>query len=414
MDSRSGTRPTKVTFNRASNNPAAANPAQNNETNHEMHIKMSKKIAQLTKVIYSLNTKNDEHEEIIEGLKTAHQEELQKVTVEYKDKMGHYRQKMELINEQELLINKLQSLLQEERTEKQNFVTDFEKFKHSKDEMEKTVISKYEAKMAEMANNLVKIKDEFENRTQQFQIAKKNSENEKEKTISDLTHLQSLEMEKLIKAHRVRYDELQNEKGKLQKEVERLRLDNKSKLGNRDTEIKKLLDEHDSKCEKLKSFYENELAAARQKHEAEFEERIEKMKNDAKVLQMTTTRTEESLRNRIKTLHGNNENLETEIEKLKEAAKTANEELSKTLNNNDSYSAEVSHLKQELSVTEVRFKNLQNELDEQKSRFGAQTEELLKKAGKCSGSWSCQANLQNTTIKKNELFKSLKCVYLYR
>ena len=383
MDSRSGTRPTKVTFNRASNNPVAPNATQNNETSHEMHIKMSKKIAQLTKVIYSLNTKNDEHEEIIEGLKTAHQEELQKVMVECRDKMGHYRQKMELIDEQELLISKLQSLLEEEQTEKQNFITDFEKFKQSKDEMEKTVVSKYETKMAEMANSLVKIKDEFENRTQQFEIARRKFESEKEETISDLTHQQSLEMEKLIKAHRVRYDELQNEKGKLQQEVEQMRLDNKSKLGSRDTEIKKLMEDHDAKCEKLKSFYENELAAAGQKHEAEFEDKIEKMKNDAKVLQMSTARTEESLRNRIKTLHENNENLETEIEKLKEAAKAANEELSMTLNNNDNYSAEVSHLKQELSVTEVRFKNLQNELDELKNRFGVQTEELLRKAGKC-------------------------------
>ena len=394
MDSRSGTRPTKVTFNRASNNPVAPNATQNNEASHEMHIKMSKKIAQLTKVIYSLNTKNDEHEEIIEGLKTAHQEELQKVVVEYSDKMGHYRQKMELIDEQELLISKLQSLLEEERTEKQNFITDFEKFKQGKDEMEKTVVSKYETKMADMANNLVKIKDEFENRTQQFEIARKKFENEKEKTISDLTHQQSLEMEKLIKAHRVRYDELQNEKGKLKQEVEQMRLDNKSKLGNRDIEIKKLMEDHDAKCEKMKSFYENELAAARQKHEAEFEDKIEKMKNDAKVLQMSTARTEESLRSRIKTLHENNENLETEIEKLKEAAKAANEELSKTLNNNDSYSAEVSHLKQELSVTEVRFKNLQNELDELKDRFGVQTEELLRKAGKfplCQATELCKA-----------------------
>ncbi|XP_012579489.1 PREDICTED: protein FAM184B [Condylura cristata] len=48
----------------------------------EMHVKMCKKIAQLTKVIYALNTRQDEAEASMEALREAHQEELQNAVAE--------------------------------------------------------------------------------------------------------------------------------------------------------------------------------------------------------------------------------------------------------------------------------------------------------------------------------------------
>ncbi|XP_070971697.1 protein FAM184B isoform X3 [Oncorhynchus clarkii lewisi] len=47
---------------------------------YQMHGKMCKKIAQLTKVIYSLNTKNEEQEAALQAISHAHQEELRRVT----------------------------------------------------------------------------------------------------------------------------------------------------------------------------------------------------------------------------------------------------------------------------------------------------------------------------------------------
>ncbi|XP_029601188.1 trichohyalin, partial [Salmo trutta] len=49
---------------------------------YQMHGKMCKKIAQLTKVIYSLNTKNEEQEAALQAVSHAHQEELRRVTAE--------------------------------------------------------------------------------------------------------------------------------------------------------------------------------------------------------------------------------------------------------------------------------------------------------------------------------------------
>ncbi|KAM8969675.1 protein FAM184B isoform 5-T9 [Sarcophilus harrisii] len=47
-----------------------------------MHVKMCKKIAQLTKVIYALNARHDEYEASVEALREAHQDELESAVAE--------------------------------------------------------------------------------------------------------------------------------------------------------------------------------------------------------------------------------------------------------------------------------------------------------------------------------------------
>ena len=47
----------------------------------DMLYKLSKKIAQLTKVIYSLNTKNDDLEVDLEAMKASYEEKLQKLSI---------------------------------------------------------------------------------------------------------------------------------------------------------------------------------------------------------------------------------------------------------------------------------------------------------------------------------------------
>jgi hypothetical protein len=45
----------------------------------DLHHKMSKKIAQLTKVIYHLNTKNEDHQTEMDIMSSNHQLEIQQI-----------------------------------------------------------------------------------------------------------------------------------------------------------------------------------------------------------------------------------------------------------------------------------------------------------------------------------------------
>ncbi|XP_072719495.1 protein FAM184B isoform X4 [Ciconia boyciana] len=85
----------------------AARSSSAEECNQEMHVKMCKKIAQLTKVIYALNTKNDEHEASIQALREAHEEEIQHILAETRETILQCKSKVE---EEQLLRKRIQAL----------------------------------------------------------------------------------------------------------------------------------------------------------------------------------------------------------------------------------------------------------------------------------------------------------------
>ena len=58
----------------------------------EYHLKILKKIAQLTKVIYALNTKSDQHEEIVEQLRGEHAKELEGVKIDSANQLKKLRE----------------------------------------------------------------------------------------------------------------------------------------------------------------------------------------------------------------------------------------------------------------------------------------------------------------------------------
>ena len=55
--------------------------AAREEVMADLHVKMSKKIAQLTKVVYHLNTRNDDHEYELQGVVDAYEQEIDEVIV---------------------------------------------------------------------------------------------------------------------------------------------------------------------------------------------------------------------------------------------------------------------------------------------------------------------------------------------
>lgn len=64
----------------------------NSEAIPDIHYKMSKKIAQLTKVIYHLNTKNEDNNFELETLKSQHQVEIQQLLNDSTNKLAKLKE----------------------------------------------------------------------------------------------------------------------------------------------------------------------------------------------------------------------------------------------------------------------------------------------------------------------------------
>lgn len=286
------------------NGPYVASHGNNpsSDVTPDLHLKMSKKIAQLTKVIYALNTKNDEHENVLENMKVTHEEEMQQLIAETKEKMNYFKSRISAVSEQKQKIEVLESHLAQERLRREEALAEFEKFKQRSEDQESQLKSEFSDKLLSMSKELLAAKKQFEERLKDFQVTRKILEGNRDKTVGELTSKHHHEMDQLMKAHRVRYDELLKEKQKVEKEFEQ-----KLALVTTSDEItaeerRKIELEYEEKVEKLRAFYEHELAASKTLHESSKETQLKEWENREKSLKSEFLRQERILKERISEL----------------------------------------------------------------------------------------------------------------
>uniref|UniRef100_A0A8C4IW83 Protein FAM184A/B N-terminal domain-containing protein n=1 Tax=Dicentrarchus labrax TaxID=13489 RepID=A0A8C4IW83_DICLA len=237
------------------------------EYTQDLHLKMSKKIAQLTKVIYALNTKNDEHEEEIESLKEAHEDEVQHIVTETRDKIMQYKSKM--VDEADLR-RRLASL--EESVElhehmKRQALAEFEMYRQRMEDSQLCTEAQHTQRVVSMSREVEEMRRDFEEKLRAFSQAQAQFEADKRRALEELraTHRQEVEellnnqqnqsatsnedQEKLAELHRQEVEAL----------MERVEELTKDKV--------RLVEEFEAKLGKAQEYYERELEAMRRTHQ---------------------------------------------------------------------------------------------------------------------------------------------------
>lgn len=72
--------------------PSTVAAGARSEVFPDLHHKMSKKIAQLTKVIYHLNTRNEDNQAEMDALNAFHQSEMQQVVRDAATKIAKFKE----------------------------------------------------------------------------------------------------------------------------------------------------------------------------------------------------------------------------------------------------------------------------------------------------------------------------------
>lgn len=88
----------------------------------EIHNRMSKKIAQLTKVIYHLHTKNEENKSYTNALSKAHDKEIDNILKDANRIVGKYKSALEKQKDQSNLKQKFMELEKEKAESQAQFV----------------------------------------------------------------------------------------------------------------------------------------------------------------------------------------------------------------------------------------------------------------------------------------------------
>uniref|UniRef100_A0A672Q5U3 Zgc:85722 n=1 Tax=Sinocyclocheilus grahami TaxID=75366 RepID=A0A672Q5U3_SINGR len=233
------------------------------EYTQDLHLKMSKKIAQLTKVIYALNTKNDEHEDAIQSLKEAHDEEVQHILTEAREKILHYKSK---IGDEADLKRRLQSL--EESVElhehmKRQALAEFEMYRQRVEDTQLCTEAQHTQRVVSMSREVEDMRHEFDEKLRSFSQVQAQFEQEKRRVLEELKSVHRQEVQELLESQQNQSASSSLEQEKLA-ELHRTELES---LMERVEELMqdkvRLVEEYDAKLSKAQGFYERELEAMR-------------------------------------------------------------------------------------------------------------------------------------------------------
>ena len=125
------------------------------QTQKELIDKMNRKISQLTRVVYILNSKNDENESIMESITSAFESEMQSVSREANQVIKKMKNQIDKIRLQTNPEEKLNLINDKYEKSLQSFKNEYDKLKKESQKKTKSLSDEYNDKYNKMMKDLV-------------------------------------------------------------------------------------------------------------------------------------------------------------------------------------------------------------------------------------------------------------------
>uniref|UniRef100_A0A8C5KQ26 Family with sequence similarity 184, member B n=1 Tax=Jaculus jaculus TaxID=51337 RepID=A0A8C5KQ26_JACJA len=267
----------------------------------EMHVKMCKKIAQLTKVIYALNTRQDEAEASLEALREAHQEELQGAVAETRARLlqeqGHASEDAEALLQR---IQTLESALELQKRLTQEALAESASCRLETKERELRVEAEHAERVLTLSKEMLELKADYEKRLRQLMSHEGPPWGRLSQESLDPTAVpgQGSEMQQVLQ------------------EVERLRAENRQ-----------LSQDYAVKAEELQATYERENEAIRQAMQQSVSEALWQWQEKETDLRKNFQVQESALQAQVRKLEGDLEHRGRKISDLKKYAQRLKERI---------------------------------------------------------------------------------------
>ena len=136
--------------------------------NEETHHKMSKKIAQLTKVIFHLHSKNEENSAMHTSIQNAYEKEIETLLNSSNSIISKQKDVITKAQEGDAWKAKIRDLETHHVQEKEESQRQFEQYKTALQAKEADLERQHKQKVAEMKTEVMDIKAGFDNRVQEF------------------------------------------------------------------------------------------------------------------------------------------------------------------------------------------------------------------------------------------------------
>ncbi|XP_034533991.1 protein FAM184A isoform X2 [Notolabrus celidotus] len=376
------------------------------EYTQDLHLKMSKKIAQLTKVIYALNTKNDEHEEEIESLKEAHEDEVQHIVTETRDKIMQYKSKMSDEADLRRRLAGLEESVELHEHMKRQALAEFEMYRQRMEDSQLCTEAQHTQRVVSMSREVEEMRRDFEEKLRSFSTAQAQFEAEKRRALEDLrtTHRQEVE-DLLNKQHNQSASSTED-----QEKLAELHRQEVEALMERVEELSKdkvrLVEEYEAKLGKAQEYYERELEAMRRTHQLTTENLL------------AWKRTEVELRKEFQAqeaaLQRSLSKLRSELQKAQEEARENRDKTNRLQTSLANAEGTIKNLHKQLEeaiqdgeIWVMQLKDTEYELESSRERVQQQATEILHKASQIGSlqatQMSHEATIRNLDLEQNRL-----------
>ena len=209
------------------------------ETFPDLHHKMSKKVAQLTKVIYHLNTRNEDFQSELKSAQRSHAGEVEEILQDAADKINAFKKKLAAAKQNGATAAALQKLKKQHRAERDEAMSEFAAFKKTVRAREETLRKTFGDKVDAMRQQLDGSRDKFKARIKQFRAALEKCQSNQGASVAELDALRE--------AHRKEMDDLVKSSNRKYSDMLAQRLDEEDKLRAQ------LAAEHTAALEKLRA-----------------------------------------------------------------------------------------------------------------------------------------------------------------
>ncbi|XP_046877089.1 protein FAM184A isoform X4 [Hypomesus transpacificus] len=349
------------------------------EYTQDLHLKMSKKIAQLTKVIYALNTKNDEHEAAIATLKEAHEEEVQQILTETREKILQYKGKISDEIDLKRRIQSLEESMEQHDRMKRQALAEFESYRQRVEDMQLCTEAQHTQRVVTMSREVEEMRRSFEEKLRTFGQAQTQFEQEKKTALEELKSSHRQEVQDILRSHQsqnANYSKDQEKLGQLHKaEVESLT----ERVEELKQDKKRLVEEYEAKLSKAQAFYERELEAMKRTQQLTSDNLLAWKKTEAELRREFQTQ-EASLQKTLSKLRAELQRVQEESRDNREKAQKLQVSLATAENNVKDLTKQLDEVTQDSEIVEIRQKESECELEAARDRVQQQATEILLKA----------------------------------
>uniref|UniRef100_A0A674P4K3 Family with sequence similarity 184 member A n=1 Tax=Takifugu rubripes TaxID=31033 RepID=A0A674P4K3_TAKRU len=336
-----------------------------------------------TQVIYALNTKNDEHEAAIATLKEAHEEEVQQILSETREKILQYKTKISDEMDLKRRIQSLEESMELHERMKRQALAEFESYRQRMEDMQLCTEAQHTQRVVSMSREVEEMRRSFEEKLRTFSQAQNQFEQEKKGALEELKAQHRQEIQDLLRSH-------QSQNANYSKDQEKLVQLHKAEvdsLSERVEELKqdkkRLVEEYEAKLSKAQAFYERELEAMKRTQQLTADNLLAWKRTEAELRREFQTQ-EAALQKTLGKLRAELVKVTDEARENRDKSHKLQSSLSAAENNIKDLMKKLDEVTQNSEIVEIRQKESECELEAARDRVQQQATEILLKASQIS------------------------------